>query len=58
MTYKPELKIAIIKLLNEFFEIERGNRVTGFNMDGLLMKMHSLFDKYEVADKADTGDGT
>jgi len=51
--YKNKLKQEIIKLISEFFQVERGNRVTSFNMDGLLVKIASLFEKYEMADKKD-----
>jgi len=51
--YKPELKQEIIKLIGEFFQIEQGNRVTPFNMDGLLVKVHSLFENHKEPDKED-----
>jgi len=49
--YKPELKEEIIKLISGFFQIEQGNRITPFNVDGLLLKMNPLFEKCKIVDK-------
>lgn len=55
--YKPELKSAMIKLMSEFFQVERGNRVTGFNIEGLITKMQVVFNSHEVPDEDGGKDG-
>ena len=43
--YKPEAKEAILKELNNFFNVDRGNRITMYNMAGLFSRINGIFDE-------------
>jgi len=49
--YKSELREAIIKLLNGFYQEEQGNRVTSNIVDGLTLKIIKLLEANEVAEE-------
>jgi len=53
MTYKTEVKEEIYKLINAFFQEERGNRVTSNNIEGLSLKINILLEKHEVKEGED-----
>lgn len=44
--YKSTLKEALLKLLNEFFAEERGNRLTSNNIEGLAVKINTLLEQH------------
>ena len=48
MKYGEGLKKEMLDLVNQFFREEAGNRITNFNMGGLIGGMNQLFDKHEV----------
>jgi len=49
--YKPELKEELQSLLMQFFKEEQNNRITSFNMNGLLQSVSQVFDKHKAKDK-------
>ena len=46
--YKDTLKDEMLGLIADFFKVERGNRVTSFNIDGLLAKAQVILEKHLV----------
>ena len=48
MPYKEALKEDLVKIFNEYFQEERGNRVTSFNFNGLCMRMNQVFDENQI----------
>lgn len=49
--YKDTLKDEMLGLIAAFFKVERGNRVTSFNIDGLLAKTQVVLEKHKEPDK-------
>jgi len=48
---KEQFKKELIALMQRFFQEEQGNRVTTNNIDGLMIKLSSLVDTHELAEK-------
>lgn len=51
MIYKEELKKEMLDLIQQFFREEQGNRLTSFNINGLLGAMNQLFEKHRIEDR-------
>jgi len=50
--YKTQVKEEIIKTLNNFYQEERGNRVTTNVVDGLTLKLVNLLEANKTEEKA------
>ncbi len=50
--YKTQIKDEIIKTLNNFYQEERGNRVTTNVVDGLALKLVNLLEANKTEEKA------
>ena len=50
--YKTQIKEEIIKTLNNFYQEERGNRVTTNVVDGLTLKLVNLLETNKTEEKA------
>lgn len=48
--YKKELAEDIQRILDEFFKQEFGNKLTVFNMKGLILQISNAMAKNEVKD--------
>lgn len=46
--FKPELKQEIIKRLQEFIQVEMGNRLTPNNWNYLVLTLEPIFEKNVV----------
>ena len=51
--YKQKVKDAIMKLINDFFIEERGNRLTSNNIEGFALKMNNLLEANKFEKKED-----
>ena len=51
--YKEETKNEIVKLINDFFIEERGNRLTSNNIEGFALKMNNLLEANKFEKKED-----
>jgi len=49
--YKTQIKEEIIKTLNNFYQEERGNRVTTNVVDGLTLKLINLLEANKTEEK-------
>jgi len=49
--YKTQIKDEIIKTLNNFYQEERGNRVTTNVVDGLTLKLINLLEANKTEEK-------
>lgn len=47
--FKDQLAQDVGKLLGEFFQAEQGNKLTGYSMDGLLIRMNRVLTENKVA---------
>ena len=48
MPYKDELRKALHKLIERFFQEEMNNRITSFNINGLIGSLNALLIEHEV----------
>ena len=51
MAYKEELKKDLMELMQRFGQEEGNNRLTTFNMIGLVTNMNAFFEKNKVDPK-------
>ena len=51
--YKEELKKEMLDLIQRYFNEEVGNRVTSFNMNGLILSVGAVFDNNKVDEPVD-----
>jgi len=49
--FKNELQDAIIKLMNNFYQEEQGNRVTTNVVDGITLKIVKVFDALKIEEE-------
>ena len=49
--YKETIKDELMRILNEFFREERGNRITSNNMEGLSAKVGHTLEHNKVEEK-------
>jgi len=41
--FKMETQTAVNEVLKQFYEAERGNRLTSYSMDGLIVRLNQIF---------------
>lgn len=48
MPYKDELKGALYELIDRFFKEEKNNRITSFNINGLIGNLNVLLENHKM----------
>lgn len=48
--YKPSVKDAVTKVLEEFYSAEQGNKLTLYSMQGLMMNINRAMDANQTVD--------
>ncbi len=48
IVYKEDLKKDLMEIFNQYLQEEGGNRLTTFNMNGLIMRINQALDKNEL----------
>ncbi|MBW1996369.1 MAG: hypothetical protein JRJ29_00250 [Deltaproteobacteria bacterium] len=49
--YGKGLRAELLALLEKFFNEEQGNKITPFNMGGLIGSVNGLLDKHTIKEK-------
>jgi len=55
--YKAEIKKALHQMLIDFFNEERGNRVTSYNVNGLIGTLNSILQDNVIEEEEKKQDG-